>query len=230
MKASLHNLIASAYDLPMSGPDLILNAPPWHWLQLEAYDVEAVLPPNALPAGITIQELRRRIQEMDQGLLADRLQLRVHREQREMDSYGVRVAEGGLKLQVAMAEADCPAPQPIDPNDAMLACHTFGGGRGRGLHALAATIQEMTQFVQNWMDKPVVDKTGLTELYRFDTSPILPIQLTGKRLGDGVQDGVRYSDLLTVFEVFERMGLALVAEKSLVDVIVIDRVERPAIN
>jgi len=38
-------------------------------------------------------------------------------------------------------------------------------GQGRGIHGDAVDIADVVLFVQNWTDRPVVDKTGLTELY-----------------------------------------------------------------
>jgi uncharacterized protein (TIGR03435 family) len=223
--------IKTAYDIPISDYDwgLIENVP--DWLGKEYYDVEAILPPTALTPGISIQEVHRRLREMQQTMLADRLQLRAHMEKREKDTYVVRVAEGGVKLPIAIQKKECPAPRQVDPEDPNVVCHTITGGRGRGMHARAATIKDVSDYVQGWSDKPIVDKTGLTDLYRIDTSAWLPIELTGKAIRPGyTQDGLDYSQLPSLFAVFERMGLKLVAEKSTVDVLVIDHIERPKLD
>ncbi len=81
---SLKKLIYESYgvkDYQVSGPD---------WLGTEIYDITATVPP-----GVT----RDDVQAMIQSLLADRFQLALHRDTREMPVLALVVGKSGPKLQ-----------------------------------------------------------------------------------------------------------------------------------
>ena len=104
----------------------------------------------------------------------------------------------------------------------MTDCHTLSGGIGRGLRGRAATIADFGSVVQSWTRKPMVDQTGISGLYRFETTPWLDSALTGF-----VEGRVPVSALPTLPELFDRMGLKLETRTSPIEVLVVDRVERP---
>src|SRR6516165_6291141 len=59
------------------------------WMQTERYDIEAKMPADTpVP----------RLQLMLQNLLAERFQLKVHHDKKELSSYDLVVAKGGLKM------------------------------------------------------------------------------------------------------------------------------------
>ena len=45
----------------------------------------------------------------------------------------------------------------------------FNGGQGRGLHGRAVDMSDLARFVENWTDRPLVDKAGLKGLFRIET-------------------------------------------------------------
>src|SRR5215472_4787626 len=93
---SLKILIQTAYDL--RGPDAgqrISGGP--GWLDSNKYDVDAKA---AEP--VSEAELKR----MLQSLLAERFQLALHRETREMAGYTLTIAKGGPKLKEAKADEE----------------------------------------------------------------------------------------------------------------------------
>ena len=113
---------------------------------------------------------------MLRALLAERFKLEFHREQKEMPVYALLVAKGGPKLQRAdIDEKDCPeaslnALGPVSTSTPIPdVCHAFNGGMGRGLHAKAANISDLAAYVENWTERPLLDKTGIKGLYRFET-------------------------------------------------------------
>jgi uncharacterized protein (TIGR03435 family) len=103
-------------------------------------------------------------------------------------------------------------------------CHAFTGGLGRGLHSIASDIADLAAFVENWTDRPLLDKTGLKGLYRFETKGWLPMALSADA---GSSDP---GDRLTVFQMFEALGLKMEAQKAVVEVYVIDHIEKPSEN
>jgi uncharacterized protein (TIGR03435 family) len=184
-----------------------------------------------MPPGLSIQARNDRVRAMVQALLVDRFKLVIHRESKEMPVYALLVAKGGPKLQRAeIDEKDCPeaslnALGPISTSTPIPdVCHAFNGGMGRGLHAKAANMSDLVAFVENWTDRPLLDKTGIQGLYRFETKGWLPM---GASVDAGSSD---VADRLTVFEMFGQLGLRMEPQKGVVEVYVIDHIEKPSEN
>jgi uncharacterized protein (TIGR03435 family) len=151
--------------------------------------------------------------------------------------YVVTVGKNGPTFpHSGINEADCKEPSAgnaqasssfealLKQADETIVCHRFLGGRGRGLHGRAVTMGDLVKFVEGWTDRPVVDGTGLKDLYRIETGPWLPMDVGSTRTNI---DGVDVADLPTIFTVFDQMGLKLVAQKRRIDAYVIDRIEKP---
>jgi len=200
--------------------------PDWTKTPQAVYDVEAT---STMPPGLSMQARNDRVRAMVRALLVDRFKLVIHRESKEMPVYALLVAKRGPKLQRAdIDEKDCPEASlnvlgPQSPSTPMPdLCHVFNGGVGRGLHARAANISDLAAFVENWTDRPLLDKTGIQGLYRFETGPYLRMDEMATRSD--------VSDTPTVFEMFGSLGLRMEPQKGVVDVYVIDHIERPSEN
>ncbi|MDE3196111.1 MAG: TIGR03435 family protein [Acidobacteriota bacterium] len=127
------------------------------------------------------------------------------------------VAKTGIKLEKSeVSDKDCPD-----------ICHQILGGQGRGLHARAASLSDLAQYVENWTERPVVDRTGIGGLFRIQTEGWAPLR-PGPPPAPGAkaEDGSAVADLPTLFEVFERMGLKLESGKAPVEVYVIEHIDR----
>jgi len=220
-------LISMAYDV---GPQSLRlsGGPPW--IRTDRYDVEATAGPGVLPASMPRKVRDEKMRSMLQALLADRFKLAVRRENSERPVYAIVVGRSGPKLQKAkIEEKDCPD----GPESYGVSCHSFTGGMGRGLHAKAVTIADIAKAVENWSDRPVVDKTGLDGLFEIDTDGWAPMRprpvLTGR---DPTPEDIAMADPTrpTLSLIFERMGLKLEPQKALVEIFVIEQVERPSEN
>jgi uncharacterized protein (TIGR03435 family) len=154
-------------------------------------------------------------------LLADRFQLRFHTEKKELPVYAMVVAKNGPKLT---ASAGDPAAFPgigfgREPGVISLA------GRNTGLNGVANGLQS------NILDKPVVDQTGLTGRYDFQlrfTPDAIQLANFGGLAPANAADLNPPPDIFTAFE--QQLGLKLQATKAVVDVMVIDRIEKPSPN
>jgi uncharacterized protein (TIGR03435 family) len=232
--APLLMLIAAAYDIPMSGPVArITGGPAWLNSPESVYDIEATAPKDALPEGLSGKDRTDREMSMLQALLADRFKLAVHREMRETPVYALVVGKGGPKLENAdIEEKDCPVTPDGPPSrDGAVVCHRFNGGRGRGLHARAVNMADLVSFVEGWADRPLLDKTGIKELYKIETTPWLPMEAATSPSPPGTkQDGADVSDLPTLFTVFERLGLKMESQRDQMGFVVIDHIEKPTEN
>ena len=154
------------------------------------------------------------------NMLVDRLQLKFHREKREMQMYALTVDKGGPKLMPH--EAANGGDPWIDQAEETL------------LHVkMKATCAPMDYFafrLSQLMDRPVVDLTNLHGGYDFNleyTRELPPGFPQGGQINGQEPDtsGPR------VFEaVKQQLGLELKAGKGPVDVIVIDHAEKPSGN
>ena len=151
-------VVAAAWNTPFQGPRLSGDSDLLSLLR-DRYDIDARAPADAFPAGTSEQARREKMRLMLQALLADRFKLVMRKETKELPIYAVVVAKGGPKLEKAkIGEAQC-----LDQGagDFGVICHSFNGGQGRGLHGAAVDVADLALYVENWAQRPVVDKTGI---------------------------------------------------------------------
>jgi uncharacterized protein (TIGR03435 family) len=212
--SSLQDLIAFAYNLHSRQ---IVNAP--SWINTDRYDINALPDAEGVPNPEQVRIMIRK-------LLADRFQLKFHHEQREMSAYVLTVARGGDKLKPTQLHGNLPGLG-------------FRPGEG-GLTLITrnATMSDLTGFLQILvLDRPVVDQTGLKDHYdinctfspddsQFGGHPPMP-----PKSSDTGQPDATASAAPSLYDAFEQqLGLKLSAEKTAVDVIVIDQVQKPSPN
>ena len=235
-RAPLLIVIATAYNLPFQNLGARLTGVP-NWANVKpnstegVYDIEAKAADGAIPSELSPKGRADRMRLMLQALLADRFKMVVRHEIKELPIYVLVVGKGGPKLPKAdIQEKDCP-DTPLSESAANVPCHRFTGGRGRGFHGRAVDMTDLVAFAQNWTDRPLFDKTGLNGLYKIDTEPFQPMELTGTAPAPGTkQDGVDLRDLPTLFTVFERLGLRMESQKGPVDTYTVEHIEKPAEN
>lgn len=142
--SSLGDLISFAYEVQTKQ---IINAP--DWLDKERYDIEATPEQEGVPNPEQIRIMIRK-------LLADRYGLKFHHEKRDMSAYVLTVGKDGQKLKATQLQGNLPG-LGIRP-----------GTGGVTLNMVNAAIPDFTGFLQVLiLDRPVVDKTGLTGRYDF---------------------------------------------------------------
>jgi uncharacterized protein (TIGR03435 family) len=227
----LYFIIARAYHVSFQSPRL--SGGP-EWIRSERYDIEAVAEKGAIPAGLPAAEREARFGLLLQSVLADRFKLKMRLDDKEAPVYVLAVGKNGPKLQQSkFEEKDCAGPDNKDG----AACHSIMGGRGRGLHAKAVTIEDVVEDVENWSDRPIINKTGLQGLYEIDTEGWLPFgaRPPAEPPPPGTTPSAETLALSdpatpTLFQIFERLGLKLEPQKAPVGMYVIDHVERPTEN
>jgi uncharacterized protein (TIGR03435 family) len=211
-------LLRYAYDVPVNPSPRLSGLPGW----LETYDIEAKAPANSIPPGLPESEKRGRVQAMIRGLLADRFKLVMRVEQQRMQVYALSVARAGPNLQKsAVAEKDCM----FDTGNPE-GCHNFIMGRGHPLNARAVHMDDLAQYIENWTDLPVVNRTAISGLFAVETEGWRPLQLPPPPPGN--PPAVRFDDLPTIFTVLRTLGLELKQQEATVPVYTVLRIERPA--
>src|SRR5205823_314044 len=129
-----------------------------------------VIPANASPS---LQ--RERLRLMLQSLLADRFKVRIRRETKEVPVYAMVVGKNGAKLQKStIDDTRCSATSTNKPQVTRLftlidsaSCHSFAGAPRFGLRGEAIDMWDLAAVVERFSDRPVLDRTGLTGLYRI---------------------------------------------------------------
>jgi uncharacterized protein (TIGR03435 family) len=151
---------------------------------------------------------------MLQALLADRCQLKFHRESREMPIYALVVAKGGHKMK-ARIEGDGGA------SPSML----FQGPRLPGRNVTMDIL--VSGLIRIVRDRPIIDKTGLSGHFDFDLvwRPD-PVQAGGGAGGAPVN--ADQPDIFTALQ--EQLGLKLESARGPAEVLVIDSVSKPSEN
>jgi uncharacterized protein (TIGR03435 family) len=206
---SVSDLIKFAYDL---NTRQVTGGPAW--LETEKYAITGKPDVAGIPS---ISQLKVMVQK----LLTDRFQLTFHREKKELSVYAITLAKGGAKM----------TKDDSNPNG----LPGFGGGP-RGLGVGNSTMEEFASFLQGrLLERPVVDQTGLgATRYHF----ILKWTPDGPQSGGGAAgpggapaaatDVDAPPDLFTAFQ--QQLGLKLESTRAPVDVLVVDRVEKPSAN
>jgi uncharacterized protein (TIGR03435 family) len=85
-----------------------------------------------------------------------------------------------------------------------------------------SSIQQLTDLLSIFMDRPVLDQTGLTDKYDFT------LVYEANADAPGAMTAVTGPGLFTAFQ--EQAGLKLEATRGSVEVLVIDHVEKPSAN
>ncbi len=203
---TLKLMISAAYNL---NPHEISGGP--EWIESDRYDIAAVTPGEVRPT-------RDEQMAMLRNLLADRFKLTFHREPKEFSIYELELAKGGPKLKPSTAAPDEPAQliSTVYPPSRMVL-----PARNASMSDLAALMQRAL------LDRPVVDKTGLTGKYDFDLEWAPDETQFGGEVPTASSDAPS-APLFTAIQ--QQLGLKLEATRGPVDALVVDKAERPTEN
>jgi uncharacterized protein (TIGR03435 family) len=208
VNSSLADLMMFAYSVQMKQ---IIGAP--DWIEKDRYDINATPDVEGTPTADQVRIMIRK-------LLADRFQLKFHHDKREMSAFVLTVGKDGSKLK------------PSQPNGNLHGIGVQPARTGAMMFANNAPIPAFTSFLQSLvLDRPVVDQTGLTGRYDLTVTFTPDDSLfNGHSLGfpkpaDDVEPAPGLFDAIQ-----QQLGLKLTAEKTQVDVLAIDHVEKPSAN
>lgn len=206
INTDLNDIITFAYGLHVKqiigGPD---------WLATEKFDIDGVPDVEGQPSADQLRLLLR-------DALEQRFAFKFHRDEKELTAYTLTVAKGGPKMKVT-------EDKPSDSRN-------FLYRKPGELRVTNSTMKDFCDGLQgSAMDKPVVDRTGLTERYDFNLSWTPDdsqfIQL-GWKTPPPTDEASAPPSIYTALQ--EQLGLKMEATKTSVPVFVIDHVERPSAN
>jgi len=229
---SLQTLITFAYQVnpqQIIGPD---------WLGQGRFDLAATI-----PAGGSVLQ----VPKMLQSLLADRFQMKMHRESRPSPIYALGIAKGGAKIQPSKPlEARGPVGEKSPAVDVTARLTSagravnFGGGSSvtMGNNRIEVRRRSMSAFADlltRFVDRLVIDATGLTGDYDavLDFAPEEYSSLimrsafnSGATLSPDALRTLDAASLDPLSGALEKLGLTLESRKAPVEVIVVDAVSR----
>jgi bla regulator protein blaR1 len=197
-------------------------------------------------------------EQMLQQLLADRFNLKVHHDTKQLPTYTLVVAKNGPKLEEVKNEPAPPAEGsgPGGPVPARGVRMMMGGGEQQ-LDFQDAPMLLLVRVLSDQLGRVVIDKTGLTGKYNFKLhwtpdpgmgGPMggpgmgpgpggppgggnVPIGAGGGGAAGGGAASTPDASGPTIFTALqEQAGLKLESQKGPVDSIVIDHVDQPSPN
>jgi uncharacterized protein (TIGR03435 family) len=209
MQGMLSNLIQAAYHLrwfQVSGNSTLPNQSG----QDQIYVIDARTPGDKAPP-------MNQVRLMLQNLLAERFQLKFHREAKNLAAYDLVAEPSGVKLQPAAADEET--------NTDVKFGEAVGTMRAKYTNM---TIPALVVGINPQFDRPVVDRTGLTAGYDFT------IEYTPRR-GNMVATEAdallgAEDDAKSMAGALAKLGLKVVPAKERVEVYVIDHAEKPSEN
>ena len=215
--ASLDNLIEDALELQSYQ---VSGGPGWVGDPKYQYDIDARVPASSessksnppYPASPMNAEQR----QMLLTLLADRFQLKFHRETRQLPVYLLKKGSDKPGLEA-----------PKDQNAFPWVGSATDGGMmlNTGIRGSNASMALVAERLEWYFERPVIDETGIQGSFdfRFEITPDGP-PITSSRLARSPEV------LSSIVTSLHGIGLELKTSKGPVEVVVIDHAEKPSEN
>jgi uncharacterized protein (TIGR03435 family) len=204
-QGTMLDLISTAYGVD---PTLVQSGPAW--LETDRFEIIAKAPPATSKDTLKL---------MLQSLLAERFNLVVHNGTAPMPTYILTEGKGKAKLKPAdeSTKSDCQYQEP--PKS------TMGTIQNIVFVCQNTTMEQLAENLRDWaggyLDKPVIDNTGLKGAWDFD------IKWTGR--GQLLRAG---ADGISIFDAVDKqLGLKLDLQTAPRPVLIVDSVnQKPTPN
>jgi uncharacterized protein (TIGR03435 family) len=205
MNLTLADLLTFAFEVHSHQ---IIGAPAWS--TSERYDVTAKAEGDGQPNQDQLKIMLRK-------LLADRFQLAFHKEQRELPVYTLSVAKGGAKISINDGKAETTGVIFRGPGSVLLN---------------NVTMDDFCKMLQNAaVDRPVVNQTALSGKYEFSLVWTPEQMLAAAQNPNALTTSGRADvppDLYAAVQ--QQLGLKLDSTKLRIEVLMVDKVEKPSEN
>lgn len=212
---TLRDLIRSAYVSRSSNSQKRLQideASGPSWINSDRFTVQAMNADiNPDPQSILAPMLRT--------VLEERFHLKFHYEDRQAPVYALSVASGGLKMRPFQEGSCIPLNLMLPPAPGVNYCRSRGAINGSlvSVDAQGMSIDDLRMIYLPRLNRPLVDKTGLTG--RFDFHLVFAQTFSSKDAGPTIVTAMR-----------EQLGLQLEPDYAPLKFLVVDSAERPAGN
>ncbi len=226
---TMRDYIAMAYRVrqyQVEGPD---------WITSEKFDLSA-----KLPAGSNSDQ----IPDMVAALLSDRFNLKFHRASKELPLYALIIGKPPLSLHESAPDAAGVEARPATNitaagNEAGVSVdlgrgsyYTFSNNK---FEIRKVTMDMLVRVLERYVDRPLVDQTGLKGTYDFDL-PVTPEDYQTMLIRAAVNSGVVLppqalqlldnGSIASLTGGLEKLGLKMDARKAPLDTIVVDQISK----
>lgn len=204
------------------------------WLGDELYDVVAKVDQSDLADWQKPAMRQTMLREMLQAMLAERCKVVVHYASKESPVYDFVIAKGGPKFKPAVAVDLTELRRKHPDGRVMMGSGTMAvpGPNGTQFYAMPMAMLANT-ILPSVVDRPVVDKTGLTGYYDLalpSSALRRPPPAPAAGASPPLDSPSPPLEDESIFAALEALGLRLEATKGRVETLVIDHVERPSEN
>ena len=225
---SVKDVVSMAYQVKPNqifGPD---------WISSQRYNIAAKIPDGGS---------QNQVREMIQSLLGDRFQMKMHREKRDFQVYALGAGKNGVKMTALPPDPDSDNSRP-----APIAAGGFGSENGVAMTlgngstlSLGATsfdakklsMAQLAELLTRFMDRPVVDSTGLNGQYDFSLQ-LTPEDRAALLIRSAINAGITLppqamraldsGSNASLTTSLEKLGITLQSTRAPLDVIVIDSI------
>ncbi len=226
----MRDYIARAYGLKLyqvSGPE---------WLTSERFDLSAKLPEGAK---------QDQLGEMLQALLAERFQLKVHRDKKELPVYALVIGKPPLKLQESAPDPPGTERKPVVNVTATGSADGVSVDLGNGSYysfvppgkfeAKKISMDMLARQLERYTDRPIVDMTELKGNYDLGltvTNEDYQVMLiraatnAGMILPPQVIQYMENGSIGSLLDAVQQLGLKLDARKAPLDLLVVDSMSK----
>jgi bla regulator protein blaR1 len=200
MRGTLRALIAAAYDVK----DYQIKDTP-DWASTLIFDVVAKTPGEAVPT-------QEQVRPMFQSLLADRFQLKLRHETKEVPVYYLMPARKNIGLKEAAPGESFNWSLKQEPGSNLM--------RSK---ATKESIGDFVDLVSVSADRPVLNRTGMTGYIDYDIQISLPDGVNGRNDWPEINRAI-------VDAVKDQLGLKLQPARDRIEMLVVEKAERPSAN
>ena len=246
-RATLFQLIAWAYPIP-GVPDLgpfglcvmlskqveMISGGP-AWLKADLWDLEARIPEGLFSTKPVNSDPKLLL--MLQDLLVNRFKLTMRRETRNVSVYLLKVGTAGTKFNGRRVSGRGPlllldrTGKPLPDQEARAADGQItmsprrlsDGGFSNYVDAYNVSMEQLARELTGVLDRPVLDRTGLTGRFDFHHASDVQIDLADP---DKLESGMAAARRAVV----KGVGLELEESKAPFDVWIIERADKPTAN
>jgi len=199
-----------------------------NWFTTDNYEIRAKIAESDIATWQKLDDEARRL--VFRKVLAQRFKFACHFVDVEVPVYNLVIAKGGLKMKEAKPGEISPWKfhEPGDPSTpysgpGMTMRNTPNGWITVFQRLDMPSFAKSDVFVYT-VDRPVIDKTGLTGVYNFELDFSYQ-QLSAAPTPEGVASEPTGPDIFTAIQ--KQLGLKLEAARGRVSHLIVDHVERP---
>lgn len=194
----LRTIIAAAYAMA----EYQISGPPW--LAQERFDIVAKTDASVTDEDEMLPLLR--------PLLAERFQLAMHRDTKQLPAYVLTAGTNGPKIEAA------------DAGGTGLPFKKANKSGGARIHSEHLTMPQFAEILSRRLGYPVLDMTGLAGAYRVTLEWAAENKATKPGKTGKVEPATDRPSIFTALH--DQMGLRLQARKAPVEILAIDHIEK----